>query len=250
MARVVNLTLYFVALLLFYRFMRFFFSGAWSLFAVFLLATCPPVFFMSVMVKTEMMQLVEELQAIVGKAAVITDPQDAAPYTTDWRKRYFGKPLAVVKPASTAEVAAVMQLCAQTRTPIVPQGGNTSLCGASVPLSCGRQIVLNLSRMNRIRAVDPTDYTMTVEAGCTLASVREAAEQQDRLFPLGLTAEAAALGTTAGFGLWNPASVAMIDDPPELMSGSVSPFTGSRPADIVTLYITWNVNADRMPTTR
>ena len=74
-----------------------------------------------------MTQLIEQLQAIVGNAAVITDPQEVAPYATDWRKRYFGKPLAVVKPASTAEVAAVVKLCAVTRTAVVPQGDRKSV---------------------------------------------------------------------------------------------------------------------------
>src|ERR1035437_3400763 len=101
-----------------------------------------------------MTQLIEQLNALVGKAAVITDPQDAGPYATDWRKRYFGKPLAVVKPASTQEVAAVMKLCAQTHTAVVPQGGSTGLCGGATTDAGGRQMLLNLSRLNRIRAVD------------------------------------------------------------------------------------------------
>ena len=80
-----------------------------------------------------MTQLIETLRALVGDAGLITDPQEVRPYATDWRKRYFGKPLAVVKPASTAEVAAVMRLCAATRTAGVPQGGNTGLCGGCTP---------------------------------------------------------------------------------------------------------------------
>src|SRR5487761_2610603 len=136
-----------------------------------------------------MTQLIEQLAAIVGQAAVITDAQDAAPYATDWRKRYFGKPLAVVKPASTAEVAAVMRLCAETRTAVVPQGGNTSLCGGATPDGAGTQIVLNLSRMNRVRAVDAVNNTITVEAGCVLANPQQAAAEAGRLFPLSLAAE-------------------------------------------------------------
>ena len=125
--------------------------------------------------------------AIVGSDALLSG-ENAAPYYADKRGRYSGNALAVVFPSDTRQVAGIVGLCAANRVAIVPQGGNTSLCGASVPLSEGRQIVLNLSRMRRIRAVDPVNYTMTVEAGCVLADVREAAEQHDRLFPLELTA--------------------------------------------------------------
>jgi FAD/FMN-containing dehydrogenase len=125
--------------------------------------------------------------AIIGSEALLTGDA-AAPYFADKRGRYLGEALAVVFPSDTRQVAEIVKLCAAHRIAIVPQGGNTSLCGASVPLSEGRQIVLNLSRMNRIRAIDPVNYTMTVEAGCILASVREAAQRHDRLFPLELTA--------------------------------------------------------------
>ncbi|MEO8332360.1 MAG: FAD-binding oxidoreductase [Gallionella sp.] len=131
--------------------------------------------------------LTTSLAAITDSAAVLTG-ESAAPYFTDWRGRYSGNALAVVLPTDTQQVAEVVRLCAGKRIAIVPQGGNTSLCGASVPLPQGEQIVLNLSRMNRIRAFDPTNYTMTVEAGCKLADVRDAAEKNNRLFPLGLTA--------------------------------------------------------------
>ena len=124
---------------------------------------------------------------IVGSAAVLTG-ESAAPYSNDWRGRYSGNALAVVLPSDTRQVAEVVKLCAAERIAIVPQGGNTSLCGGSVPLPQGEQIVLNLSRMNRIRAFDAINFSMTVEAGCKLADVREAAEKNNRLFPLGLTA--------------------------------------------------------------
>src|SRR5205823_1832004 len=107
---------------------------------------------------------------------------------TDWRKRYLGKPAAVVRPASTAEVAGVVRACADSRTAIVPQGGNTGLCGAATPDASGTQIVLNLSRMNRIREVDARNNTMTAEAGCVLATLQKAAEDAGRLFPLSLAA--------------------------------------------------------------
>ena len=150
-----------------------------------------------------MTQLIDKLEAIVGKAALITDAADAAPYATDWRKRYFGKALAVVKPASTAEVAAVVKLCAAGGIAIVPQGGNTGLCGGATPDASGAQVVLNLSRMNRIRAIDPVNNTMTVEAGCVLANLQQAADEAGRLFPLSLAAEGSCeiggnLSTNAG----------------------------------------------------
>ena len=132
-------------------------------------------------------ELILSLSTIVGSAAVLTG-EPAAPYCTDWRGRYSGNALAVIFPADTQQVAAIMKLCVANQVAIVPQGGNTSLCGASVPLPQGKQIVLNLSRMNRIRAFDAINFSMTVEAGCKLADVREAAEKNNRLFPLGLTA--------------------------------------------------------------
>ena len=131
------------------------------------------------------MNLLADLAATVGPEHVLTGAA-AAPHCSDWRGRYRGKALAVVLPIDTQQASAVVALCAAQRIVIVPQGGNTSLCGASVPLAEGRQIVLNLSRMNRIRELDANNYTITVEAGCILANVRKAAEQSNRLFPLSL----------------------------------------------------------------
>jgi len=127
--------------------------------------------------------LINSLADIVGIENVLTG-EAAASHCNDKRGRYSGKALAVVLPADTQQVSAVVALCAAQHIAIVPQGGNTSLCGASVPLTEGEQIVLNLSRMNRIRDLDATNYTITVEAGCILANVRKAAEQSNRLFPL------------------------------------------------------------------
>jgi FAD/FMN-containing dehydrogenase len=109
----------------------------------------------------------------------------------------------VVRPASTAEVAAVVRICAEALLPIVPQGGNTGLVGGGVPPQDGHNIVLSLGRMNRIRAIDPVNFTMTVEAGCILAHLHDAAAQVDRLFPLSLGAEGSCqiggnLSTNAG----------------------------------------------------
>ena len=150
-----------------------------------------------------MRSFIEEIQAIVGPAGLITLPKEVAPYASDWRKRYVGRPAAVVKPASTAEVAEVVRACADSRTAIVPQGGNTGLCGAATPDASGTQIVLNLSRMNRIREVDARNNTMTAEAGCILANLHKAAEEGGRLFPLSLAAEGSCeiggnLSTNAG----------------------------------------------------
>ena len=130
----------------------------------------------------------EAIAAITGGDGVLTGAA-AVPHYKDWRGRYQGDALAVVLPSDAKQVAAVVKLCVANNIAIVPQGGNTGLCGGAVPLTDGsQQIVLNLSRMNRIRDVDAVNYTMTVEAGCKLASLYAAPEQADRLFPLGLTA--------------------------------------------------------------
>ena len=150
-----------------------------------------------------MRSLIDDIRAIVGPAGLIASPQEFGPYATDWRKRYVGRPAAVVKPASTAEVAEVVRACADSRTAIVPQGGNTGLCGAATPDASGSQIVLNLSRMNRVRAIDARNNTMTVDAGCVLAKLQKTAEEAGRLFPLSLAAEGSCeiggnLSTNAG----------------------------------------------------
>ena len=149
-----------------------------------------------------MSQLLEEISAVVGAAGLLTGA-DAKVWSTDWRKRYFGDALAVVRPVSTEEVAKVVGLCAKAGTAIVPQGGNTGLCGGATPDASGTQIVLSLSRMNRVRAIDTINNTLTVEAGCVLTAVQQAAEAAGRLFPLSLAAEGTAqiggnLSTNAG----------------------------------------------------
>jgi FAD/FMN-containing dehydrogenase len=138
-----------------------------------------------------------------GIGRVLTDPADTAPFLLDWRKRYAGRALAVVQPAETAEVAALVRWCAEHRVPVVPQGGNTGLTGGSVPDDSGRAVVLSLARMNRMRAIDPVNNTLTVEAGAVLAQVQAAARAADRLFPLSLAAEGSCtlggnLSTNAG----------------------------------------------------
>lgn len=131
---------------------------------------------------------VEALRALLGPAHVLQGA-DAAPFERDWRKRYEGRALAVAKPGSTAELAALVKLCAAHGVAIVPQGGNTGLVGGSTPDETGRQLLLSLARMNRIRELDAANLTLTVEAGCVLQAVQEAAAAQDLLFPLSLGSE-------------------------------------------------------------
>ncbi len=143
------------------------------------------------------------LRAIVGPAHVLTEADDTAPYFGDWRKQFRADAECVVRPADTAQVAAVIRLCAEAGVAVVPQGGNTGLCGGSVPTGAVREVVLSLSRLNRVRRVDPLDNTITVEAGCVLAALQAEAEKADRFFPLSLAAEGSCqiggnLSTNAG----------------------------------------------------
>jgi FAD/FMN-containing dehydrogenase len=146
--------------------------------------------------------LLTGLRAAVGAAHVLTEG-DLSAYELDWRQRYRGRALAVVRPGSTLEVAQVVQACAAHGAGIVAQGGNTGLVGGSVPDASGTQVLLNLGRMNRVRNIDPANLTMTVEAGCVLQAVQEAAAAQGLLFPLSLAAEGSCtvggnLATNAG----------------------------------------------------
>lgn len=148
-------------------------------------------------------RLAAQLAEAVGAANVLTDPADLAPFLTDWRGRFTGRAQCLVRPANTAEVAAVVQACFAAGVPIVPQGGNTGHCGGATPDGEGRAVLLCLSRLNHIREVDARNNTITVEAGCILAAVQEAARAADRLFPLALAAEGSCqiggnLSTNAG----------------------------------------------------
>jgi FAD/FMN-containing dehydrogenase len=133
--------------------------------------------------------LLERLAGVVGESHVLTAPADLEPYIADWRGRYRGVTPAVVLPASTEEVAAVVRTCAAATTPIVPQGGNTGLCGGAVPHASDTEIVVSLRRMNRVRALDVDNATITVEAGMPLAAVQEAAAAAHLQFPLSLASE-------------------------------------------------------------
>ncbi len=133
------------------------------------------------------MKLLDDLRELLGGAGLLT--QDLAAYEADWRRRYAGRALAVARPADTAQVAAIVRLCAAAGVSIVPQGGNTGLVGGSTPDDSGQQLVLSLSRMNRVRAIDAANMAMTVEAGCVLQAVQVAADDAGLLFPLSLAAE-------------------------------------------------------------
>jgi FAD/FMN-containing dehydrogenase len=148
------------------------------------------------------MNLLQTIAAIVGEANVLAGA-DAQPYLTDWRKRYVGRALAVVRPGSTDEVAAVVRACTAARAPMVPQGGNTGLVGGGTPDGSGSAVVISLQRMSRVRAIDTANDTLTVDAGCVLQAAQDAARSHGRLFPLSLAAEGSAtiggnLATNAG----------------------------------------------------
>jgi FAD/FMN-containing dehydrogenase len=140
---------------------------------------------------------------LIGDEHVLVDEADVAPYLTDWRGRFTGRARAVLRPLDAAQVAGLVRLCAAHRVPLVPQGGRTGLVIGSVPDESGQAVVLSLRRLNRIRAVDPINRTMTVDAGCILHDIQQAASQQGMLFPLSLAAEGSCtiggnLATNAG----------------------------------------------------
>ena len=146
--------------------------------------------------------LVNALRTAVGAANVMVDG-DLSAYELDWRRRFRGKALAVVRPGSTTEVAAVVKLCGRHGAGLVPQGGNTGLVGGSVPDDSGTQVLLSLQRMQKVRAIDEANLTMTVEAGCILQAAQQAAASRGLLLPLSLAAEGSCtiggnLATNAG----------------------------------------------------
>jgi FAD/FMN-containing dehydrogenase len=149
-----------------------------------------------------MSDLLERLRGVVGAANVLAGG-DLSAWEVDWRKRWRGRALAVVRPGSTAEVAQVVRACAEHGTTIVPQGGNTGLVGGSVPDDSGRQLVLSLARLDKVRGLDAANMTMTVEAGCVLQRAQEAAADAGLLLALSLGAEGSCtiggnLATNAG----------------------------------------------------
>ena len=144
-----------------------------------------------------------ELKAAVGPGGWLDSAGDVAPYLTDFRHLYQGATPLVLMPRSAAEVAKILTLCHRDEVAVVPHGGNTSYCGGATPDESGSQIVLSMRRLNRVRHIDAANYSMIVEAGCTLAGVQAAAREADRLFPLSLGSEGTAqiggnLSTNAG----------------------------------------------------
>ena len=133
-------------------------------------------------------QLLKTLAAILEPAG-LKSGGDLGAFELDWRKRYRGRALAVAMPRTAAEAAAVVRACAAHGVPLVPQGGNTGLVGGGVPDATGRQVVLSTRRMNRVREVDALNLSITVEAGCTLHDVQQAAAAHDLLFALSLASE-------------------------------------------------------------
>jgi FAD/FMN-containing dehydrogenase len=147
--------------------------------------------------------LIARLRSVVGERGLLTDPSDTASYAEDWRRLYRGRTDAVVRPATTEELAGIVRLCAEAGVPVVPQGGNTSMVGGAVPAEDGSELVISLARLNRMRQIDPVDFSMTVEAGVTLKAAQDAAAEAGCLFPLSISAEGTAqiggvLATNAG----------------------------------------------------
>jgi FAD/FMN-containing dehydrogenase len=146
--------------------------------------------------------MLDELRTALGPANVLTEG-DLSAWELDWRKRWRGKALAVLRPGSTAEVAAAVRIASAHGAAIVPQGGNTGLVGGGVPDTSGTQLLLSLTRMNRLRSIDAANLTMTVEAGCVLQVLQQQADDAGLLFPLSLAAEGSCtiggnLATNAG----------------------------------------------------
>jgi FAD/FMN-containing dehydrogenase len=150
-----------------------------------------------------MNDFLDSCRAAIGVSHVLTESNDVAGYLTEWRQRFTGKAIAVVRPGTTDEVATIVRICNQFKTPIVPQGGNTGLVLGSVPDESGTAILMSLTRLNRVRKVDTINNTMTVEAGCVLEHIQNVASEAGRLFPLSLAAEGSCtiggnLSTNAG----------------------------------------------------
>ncbi|MCB1513852.1 MAG: FAD-binding oxidoreductase [Hyphomicrobiaceae bacterium] len=140
---------------------------------------------------------------IVGPSQALVDPGAQAPYLREWRDRYVGQTPLVLRPGSVDEVSRILALANEARVGIVPQAGNTGLVGGQIPYEDGRDIVLSVARLNRIRQIDPAGQSMIAEAGVTLAAVQQAADDAGRLFPLSLAAEGSCqiggnLATNAG----------------------------------------------------
>ena len=128
--------------------------------------------------------LISKFSDIVGKKYALTSADDVAPYVKDWRGRYFTQAALALRPGNVDEISRIMKLASETKTPVVPQAGNTGLVGAGIPLENGggNEIILSLGRLNRILDVDTGSNTMTVESGTVLETIQNAADEADRLF--------------------------------------------------------------------
>lgn len=149
-----------------------------------------------------MSTLLARFRELLGAQHVLTG-DEAQPFLTDWRHLCTGQALAVLRPADTTQVAAIVRLCAREHVAVVPQGGNTGQVAAATPDDSGKAVVISLMRMSRVRGIDTDNDTITVEAGCILRHVQDAAAAADRLFPLSLGAEGSCaiggnLATNAG----------------------------------------------------
>ncbi|WP_417496875.1 FAD-binding oxidoreductase [Maricaulis sp.] len=134
--------------------------------------------------------VIDQLKSALGPKGWSQDEHELAPHIADWRGRYQGSTPILLKPANTAEVAAAVKICSDAGIAITPQGGNTSLCGASTPQG---EVLITLKRMNAVREIDPDNDSMTVEAGCILESLQSSAAEADRLFPLSLGSQGSAM---------------------------------------------------------
>jgi len=155
------------------------------------------------MLKRPSPETIDALVHIVGESHVIREEADMARYLTEWRDRYHGKAALVLTPGSTDEVSAILKCANETRTAIVPQGGNTGLVGAQIPDESGSEVIVSMERLTQVRDIDLGTNTMTVEAGLTLALAQQVADSAGRLFPLSLASEGSCqvggvLATNAG----------------------------------------------------
>lgn len=140
--------------------------------------------------KPDMKSLLADLRAILTPEQLLTDPAAQAPYLEEWRGKFHGQTFAVVKPCNAQQVARIVQLCAEHRVGLVPQGGNTGACGGAVPNPNKHELLINLSNLDQIRNVNANDFSMTAEAGCTLATIKQAAANVNRHFALDIAAAA------------------------------------------------------------
>src|SRR5262245_8670252 len=134
-------------------------------------------------------EAIERLKAVVGRAGYLDDPADMAPYCTSWRDNWVGRVPLVLRPQSTAQVASIVQICAERGSALVPPGGHAGRTGGSQPHDDMSEVIVSTSRLERIRAIDTVNDTITVEAGVVLKEIQHAADRADRLFPLSLGAE-------------------------------------------------------------